>query len=95
MILEAANAARKGEQPPHELQLAWTCERYHCLPRTGGIVDQELGLMEKMTMARNVYDACRAMKANAGNIKWQVSDEGKKVIETINVIAKLEQDGTE
>ena len=95
IITEAAAAARKGSPPPPELQLAWRCERYHCLPRGGGIVDQEHGQLEKMTTATNIYNACKAWKENSKNVKWQVSEEGKRVVETINAIAKMEQDGEE
>lgn len=66
MILAAADAARKRTPPPPELVLAWRCEQYRTLPRAGGLWDQPFGLVEKMTVCLNVYNACREWARGVG-----------------------------
>lgn len=56
---------------PPLVELALDCERFRALPVGGGVLDQPAGLLRKMRMVLNVYNAVRAYKA-----------EGKKPGET-------------
>lgn len=40
---------------PPELALAWQCERTGALPRAGGVLDQEPGLLLRMAIAHDAY----------------------------------------
>jgi hypothetical protein len=54
--------------------LSWDCQRYHCLPKAGGLEDQLARTMARMRAAQNVYDAMSAYyqadKAGALTIEW-------------------------
>lgn len=67
MILAAAASADEDGTPPPELLLAWQMDRYHALPRAGGLLDQPAQTMRRAAAARNAYDAIKAshrMNAN-------------------------------
>ena len=73
MILAAAEAAivkeervfedggwvvkKKRASPPYELKLAWQCKQFNCLPYQGGLLNQPIGLIDKMQTAYNVWNA--------------------------------------
>jgi len=46
--------------PPDELRLAFRCQQWGTLPHSGGLLDQPAGLVERMTIAVNVYNAMKA-----------------------------------
>lgn len=48
--------------PPVELEFAWNARAYGALPEAGGQLDQPAGLLKRMRMAENVYDAWSAWK---------------------------------
>ena len=52
-------AEGKGDAPP-ELRLAFRCQQWNSLPVSGGILDQPAGLVDKMTVAINVYHGMKA-----------------------------------
>jgi len=72
--------------PPDELRLAFRCQQWGTLPHSGGLLDQPAGLVERMTIAVNVYNAMKAWgerdpKQDASFFKsdaWQVA---KQVLE--------------
>ena len=41
--------------PPDLLRLAIQCENWRCLPKSGGLLDQPYGLMDKLTLVRRYY----------------------------------------
>ena len=49
----------KKHPPPPELTLALQCDQWGSLPEPGGVRDQRIGELSKMTTALNVF---RAMK---------------------------------
>jgi hypothetical protein len=49
-------AARYGEQPPPELSAYWLCKRFGGLPEAGGVLDQDAGMVNRMTACANAYD---------------------------------------
>lgn len=42
---------------PRELSLAWQQRRYGVLPEAGGLLDQEAGLLNRMALHADAYDA--------------------------------------
>ena len=46
-------------RPPRELKLAWQCKQFHCLPFSGGLLDQPAGLVDRMQIAYNVWSAVK------------------------------------
>ena len=63
MILAAADYAEGKGPPPAELELAFLCRQYRCLPRGGGIYDQLAGELERMHLALNVYEAIKDFRS--------------------------------
>jgi hypothetical protein len=64
LILAAADFAEgKTNEPPRELSLLWSCDRFHVLPRAGGLLDQPFGLMQRMRVCENVCHALELWKA--------------------------------
>jgi hypothetical protein len=59
-------AEGKTKEPPRELSLLWECDRFHVLPRAGGLLDQPFGLMQRMRVCENVYHALQLWKSE----KW-------------------------
>jgi len=55
--LAAADYAEGKTTPPDELRLAFRCQQWGTLPCSGGLLDQPAGLVDRMTIAINVYDA--------------------------------------
>jgi hypothetical protein len=47
-------------EPPPDLKLAIMCARWNCLPYEGGLMDQPAGTINRMSVAKNIYDACKA-----------------------------------
>lgn len=62
------------EEPPRELRLALQSRTWGVLPEAGGLLDQPFGLLNRMTLALNVFDACRAAKAAPDWSKWAESN---------------------
>jgi hypothetical protein len=54
---------RKSAPPPRELELAWQCKQFSCLPYSGGLLDQPAGLIHRMNVAYNVWDAVKTRQS--------------------------------
>lgn len=54
-LIAAAVECAYGEPPPHELRLAWDCQKWNCLPEPGGLMDQDWQTMRRMTALDGVY----------------------------------------
>ena len=52
--------------PPPELRLYWQCLRFNALPEPGALFDQDAGLLARMGMLGNVYDAIGRIKSLTG-----------------------------
>lgn len=59
-MLAAADAAEGIGSMPAELELALQCKQWKALPKTGGLLDQPLGLMARMSVALNIYSAVQS-----------------------------------
>ena len=66
-MLAAADAAEGIGSMPADLELALHCERWNALPEAGGLLDQPLGLVSRMTALLNIYRAMSA-EQNRGNM---------------------------
>ena len=45
----------QNAEPPPELSLSWQCERYNCLPDSGGLYAQDFALLQRMSTLENVH----------------------------------------
>jgi hypothetical protein len=68
--MAAADYAQGEGEPPPELRKAFACQFWHCLPRAGGYDDQPAGLMNRITMAWNVYDAFQGFAHAENAVDW-------------------------
>jgi hypothetical protein len=64
-------AEGKTKEPPRELLLLWSCDRFHVLPRAGGLLDQPFGLMQRMRVCENVVHAMKLWKSE----NWATFEE--------------------
>lgn len=62
---------RKPVYPPPELELAWQCDRFHALPKAGGLLDQPAGLMDNLRQIAEIYKGYNAY------INRPMGDDGK------------------
>lgn len=44
----------------------WLCQRYGSLPDAGGLLDQDAGLLERMTALGSTYEAVQHMRSLKG-----------------------------
>lgn len=70
--------------------MAWRCERWHALPESGGVLDQNWSLMQSMAILSNVYNAVERLRSLNGAeihslgsterriLQW-LMDEGLKI----------------
>lgn len=54
-----------GAAPP-ELRLAWSCERWNCLPEAGAYLDQDYQLMQRMNGLSNIYATVAHLRSLQG-----------------------------
>lgn len=60
MILEVADYIDGiTAEPPPDLKRAWKCKSWGVLPKWGGLEDQRLGELERMSLCLNVYNAMK------------------------------------
>lgn len=60
---------------PRELKLAWQAKRWESLPNAGGLQDQEVGLLERMSWALSTYEALRGMNETQDTAKWIMNNQ--------------------
>lgn len=88
MILSVAHYADQGGQVPKELQMAWDCQCYHCLPKAGGLEDQLVRTMSRMRAAQNVYDAMSAYHAadQAGAVTFEWMQRNRWIMNIVTTV---------
>lgn len=64
MIEAVVLCATKNGTPPPELELAWSARSWRALPFPGGLLDQPAGLLKRMQIALNVFDAFSLWKSH-------------------------------
>lgn len=72
-----------------ELRMAWQSERWHTLPEAGGLLDQPAGLLQRMAVVSNVYNAFKALKASAGNLV-QLANSQPQVLAIVRQVERME-----
>ena len=94
-MLAAADAAEGVGGMPAELELGLQCERWNALPEPGGLLDQPLGLLQRMGAAVNVYKAfvSERQRGNVTLTEWSRREPG--AWRTLASVEKMrrEQDG--
>ncbi len=56
----------ENKPPPPELTLALQCDQWGTLPEPGGVRDQRIGELSRMTTALNVYRAVKGFRDAQG-----------------------------
>lgn len=52
---------------PPELRLYWACQRFGGLPDAGAVFDQDAGLLSRMSILANIYDAVQRYRGLSGD----------------------------
>lgn len=87
MMLAAADYGEGNGDPPPELELVFRCRRWNSLPEAGGLNDQPAGLIQRMSVAENVYQAFHGM-TNANDLaKW--SDANPQMVKLLEAVYRL------
>ena len=73
---------------PAELELALICERWQALPNPGGVLDQPLGLLQRMSTALSVY---RAIQSEANRGEMSLVEWSKHYPDTWRVLVSIEK----
>ena len=74
LILAAAAVVDKDGSPPVELQLAWQHQQWGHLPNGGGVLDQPVGLLNRMQATLNAYTAFKAFTEAPNIAKWKADN---------------------
>jgi hypothetical protein len=90
MILAAAEYGEGNGDPPPELELAFRCRRWNSLPESGGLNDQPAGLMQRLTVAENVYQAFSGMTTANDLAKW--SDANPHMVKILESVYNLRKE---
>ena len=64
-VVDHVNNPGKNPPPP-ELTLALQCDQWGSLPEPGGVRDQRIGELQRMTSALNVYRAVKGYRDAGG-----------------------------
>jgi hypothetical protein len=66
--------------PPPELIAAWQCQKWGCLPEAGGYLDQDYGLMQRMSVLSNIYNTVIRLRNMKGAQIHQLTTPERRVI---------------
>lgn len=96
ILAAAAHAEDASSKPPPELSLAFKADQWGVLPETGGLRDQRIGELDRMTVALNVYRAMKGykdMRKHEDRQRWRENNpQGWQIYLDI---LKLREDGEE
>jgi len=93
MILAAADAAEGSGEPPEDLQLAWHVQRWRALPKSGGLDNQPAGLVQRMSVLANVYDAVSLWRRESNWARW--SQENPAAWRIVQMVIELRKEAEE
>ena len=80
-LIEAAVGAVDGDTPaPPELHLGWECQKWHCLPDAGGYLEQDYGLMVRISALSNIYAAYSAYRNAQGTQIHQLTEGARRIL---------------
>lgn len=93
-MLAAADCAEKKCDPPPELEMAWDAERFSIPPYKGARADQPAGLLKKMRIVLNIYNAMSTAReySKGGKMKDFIDHPSYKTYQEIMKLRK-EQHG--
>ena len=80
LIEAAVNAAVKGTRLPPDLQLHNLCEGYSALPDEGGMLDQDAGLVTRMTVLSNIHHAVKRWQNAQGKAVHNLTDSERRIL---------------
>jgi hypothetical protein len=60
--------------------MAWQCERWHCLPDSGGMYEQDYKLTRRMATLSNVYDSVSRWRNLTGERIHHLSDHDRRIL---------------
>lgn len=90
-MLAAAEYGEDGEKaPPPELELAFSCHRWNTLPEAGGLLDQPAGMMRRMSIVENIYNAFHGLRQAKDYAKF--GDDNPQAMRVIENIYKLRKE---
>ncbi len=72
------------------LELSLTCDEYHALPFSGGVMEQPAGLMHKLRQVSNVYRAFQMYK-NEGQIPGQSAKWKREHKQIWNIVMEVNE----
>lgn len=88
-MLASADAAEGIGAMPAELELGLLCERWKALPNPGGVLDQPVGLLARMSTAVSVYRAIQSEQAKGDMTLVEFSRRYPDAWRTIARVDKL------
>jgi hypothetical protein len=89
-LIEAAVAAvEEGAPPPIELRIAWDCHRWNTNPGSGGLMDQDYGLIYRMDVTENIYNSMSHLRSLKGDQIHTLSDGERDLIQWLREIKVL------
>lgn len=80
LIRAAVEVYTEDNPPPAELRLAWQCERWHCLPEQGALLDQDYKLMRTMSGLSNIYDVVGRWQNAKGTRIHNLTEHDRKLL---------------
>lgn len=66
--------------PPMELRMGWQCERWRCLPKAGGLFDQDYQLMYRMSVLLNIHHTVTRVRSLKGKEIHRLTDAERKIL---------------
>ena len=71
----------RGDGPaPPDLKLAWWCERYQCLPDSGGMFEQDYYLLQNMTGCANVHSTYSKLRNAQGKEIHKLTESDRQIL---------------
>ena len=68
---------------PPDLELAWQCERWHCLPDGPSLYEQDAQTMYRMAVLSNIYGSLSRLRNAHGEQIHYLSDQDRNILGTL------------
>jgi hypothetical protein len=65
------------------LELAWQCERWHCLPDAGALYQQDAQIMYRMAVCANIYDTLTHLRNATGEQIHNLTDAERRTLRSL------------
>lgn len=83
LIAAVVGAVDSDETPPPALQIAWNCQKWNCLPDSGGYLEQDYALMKNMTISLNIYNALSRLRNAKGAQIHSLTESDRKILRVL------------